>query len=102
MMPASSDICWTAGSFGVTLEIHLRRRAMNAVLPRGLGLVQFAAATVDGLVLSSITVHALVRLRLSAGTVGTILAAAAGAAILAAPLSGAIADRVGLARAGAC
>jgi hypothetical protein len=73
----------------------------RAVLPSGLGLVQFAAAAVDGLVLSSVTVHALVRLQLGAGTVGIVLAVAAAVAIVAAPLSGAIADRLGLPRAGA-
>ena len=50
------------------------RESSRAVLPSGLGLVQSAAAAVDGLVLSSITVHALVRLRLGAGTVGMVLA----------------------------
>lgn len=73
----------------------------RAVLPSGLGLVQFAAAAVDGLVLSSITVHALIRLRIDAGTVGLVLATAAAVALVTAPLSGAIADRVGLPRAGA-
>lgn len=70
-------------------------------LPPGLGMVQFAAATVDGLVLSSIAVHALLRLRLSAGTVGIVLAVAAAVALVTAPLLGAVADRVGLRRAGA-
>jgi MFS family permease len=73
----------------------------RAVLPAGLGLVQFAAAAVDGLVLSSITVHALVRLQVGAATVGIVLAAAAAVAMVAAPLLGAIADRIGLPRAGA-
>ena len=73
----------------------------RAVLPRELGLVQFAAAAVDGLVLSSITVHALVRLQVGAGTVGIVLAAAAAVALVTAPLSGAIADRIGLPLAGA-
>jgi hypothetical protein len=74
---------------------------VRAILPRGLGLVQFAAAAVDGLVLSSIAVHALVRLQLGAGTVGAVLAAAAAVAVVAAPVSGAVADRVGLPLAGA-
>jgi hypothetical protein len=78
-----------------------RRKTNRAALPGGLGLVQFAGAAVDGLVLSSITVHALVRLQVSAGTVGIVLATAAAVAIVAAPLSGSIADRIGLARAGA-
>lgn len=76
-------------------------RTGRRVLPCRLRLVQFTAATVDGLVLSSITVHALLRLRLPAGTVGVVLAVAAAVAVLAAPLCGAVADRVGLARAGA-
>ena len=76
-------------------------KTRRAILPSGLGLVQFAAAAVDGLVLSSITVHALVRLRVGAETVGIVLATAAAVAIVTAPLSGAIADRIGLPRAGA-
>ena len=78
-----------------------RRKTDRAVLPRGLGLVQFAGAAVDGLVLSSVTVHALVRLHVSAGTVGIVLATAAMVAIVTAPLAGTIADRIGLPRAGA-
>jgi MFS family permease len=78
-----------------------QRSVGGAVLPSGLGLVQFVGAAVDGLVLSSITVHALVRLRIGPGTVGIVLAVAAAVAIVTAPLLGAIADRVGLPRAGA-
>ncbi|MGV1009050.1 MAG: hypothetical protein ACOYBY_10670 [Dermatophilaceae bacterium] len=63
--------------------------------------MQFAAAAVDGLVLSSITVHALVRLQVGAGTVGIVLAAAAAVALATAPFSGAVADRIGLPLAGA-
>lgn len=86
----------------MSVIVHTSRpKTGPAALPRGLGLVQFAAASVDGLVLSSITVHALVRLRLGAGTVGVVLAVAAAVAVLTAPLTGTVADRIGLARAGA-
>ena len=84
---------------GVT--VRTRPAAGHVGLPRGLGRVQFAAAAVDGLVLSSVTVHALVRLQLSAATVGLVLAVAAAVALTAAPLYGAFADRLGLRRAGA-
>ena len=84
---------------GVT--VRTRPAAGHVGLPRGLGRVQFAAAAVDGLVLSSVTVHALVRLQLSAATVGLVLAVAATVALTAAPLCGAFADRLGLRRAGA-
>ena len=56
----------------------------------------------DGLVLSSITLHALVRLQVGAGVVGIVLATAAAVAIVTAPLCGAIADRIGLPLARAC
>lgn len=86
----------------MSVIVHTSRpKTGPAALPRGLGWVQFAAASVDGLVLSSITVHALVRLRLGAGTVGVVLAVAAAVAVLTAPLTGTVADRIGLARAGA-
>lgn len=84
-----------------TVQIQ-QPRTDRAGLSRGLGLVQFAGAAVDGLVLSSITVHALVGLQVGAETVGVVLAVAAAVAMVSAPLSGAIADRVGLPRAGAC
>ena len=82
------------------LETAPPRPPSRAILPKSLGLVQFGAAVVDGLVLSSITVHAFVRLQLGAGTVGLVLALAAAVAMVAAPLLGAVADRVGLPRAG--
>lgn len=84
-----------------TTVVTRRPPAARPALAPGLWIVQFAAAAVDGLVLSSITVHALLRLQLDAGTVGVVLAVAAAAAIVTAPLSGAVADRVGLRRAGA-
>lgn len=83
-----------------TVSIRRPPTGRPTLAPR-LWIVQFAAAAVDGLVLSSITVHALLRLQLDAGSVGVVLAVAAAAAIVTAPLSGAVADRVGLRRVGA-
>ncbi|MCA0294487.1 MAG: MFS transporter [Actinobacteria bacterium] len=86
----------------MSVIVRTRTRTVStAGLPKGLGLVQFAAAAVDGLVLSSITVHALVRLQVGAGTIAILLSTAAALAMVTAPLLGAVADRVGLARAGA-
>jgi Major Facilitator Superfamily len=86
----------------MSVTVHTQQPQAGRVgLPRGLASVQVAAAAVDGLVLSSVTVHALDRLQLGAASVGMVLAAAAVVAVAAAPLSGAVADRLGLPRAGA-
>jgi hypothetical protein len=63
--------------------------------------VQLGTATVEGIVLSTIVLHATVALDLPPATVGVILALGAGSAIaLAAPL-GLLTDRLGLGRAAA-
>ncbi|MFY0409861.1 MFS transporter [Solicola sp. PLA-1-18] len=68
---------------------------------RRLGAVQLVAAVVDGVVLSSVVVHATVQLALAPTTTGRVLAAAAVVALLVAMPLGRLTDAIGPRRAAA-
>lgn len=73
---------------------------MTLLNHRLLGL-QTAAAVVDGVALSTVVIHATVALAISPAAISAMLAGAAAAALVVAPLSGGLMDRLGLRRAAA-
>ena len=60
--------------------------------------LQTAAAVVDGVALSTVVVHATVALAIPPAAVSAMLAGAATVALVVAPLSGGLMDRLGLRR----